>query len=36
MKKVHIITYGCQMNEHDSEQMAGVLHTRWIQVDAET
>ena len=27
MKKVHIMTYGCQMNEHDSEQMAGVLRT---------
>lgn len=25
MKKVHIITYGCQMNEHDSEQIAGLL-----------
>lgn len=27
MKKLHIITYGCQMNEHDSEQIAGLLHT---------
>jgi tRNA-2-methylthio-N6-dimethylallyladenosine synthase len=25
MRNVHIITYGCQMNEHDSEQMAGLL-----------
>lgn len=25
MKKVHIITYGCQMNAHDSEQIAGLL-----------
>ena len=22
---VHIRTYGCQMNEHDSERIAGVL-----------
>ncbi len=27
MKKFHIITYGCQMNVHDSEQMAGLLQT---------
>ena len=27
MKNFHIITYGCQMNVHDSEQMAGLLQT---------
>ena len=25
MKKVVILTYGCQMNKHDSEVMAGIL-----------
>lgn len=25
VRKVHIITYGCQMNEHDSENLAGYL-----------
>lgn len=25
MKKFHIITFGCQMNEHDSERMVGLL-----------
>ena len=24
-KSYHIITFGCQMNEHDSERMAGIL-----------
>lgn len=24
-RRFHIITYGCQMNEHDSERMAGLL-----------
>lgn len=31
MKHFHIITYGCQMNEHDSEQMAGLLKTAGYQ-----
>jgi tRNA-2-methylthio-N6-dimethylallyladenosine synthase len=25
MKTFHIVTFGCQMNEHDSERMAGLL-----------
>ena len=25
MRSFHIITFGCQMNEHDSERMAGIL-----------
>ena len=24
--KYHIVTYGCQMNVHDSEKLAGILH----------
>lgn len=27
MKKYNIITYGCQMNEHDSENIAGMLES---------
>ena len=27
MSKYHIITYGCQMNEHDSENIAGMLES---------
>jgi len=26
-KTYHILTYGCQMNEHDSEKIAGMLHS---------
>jgi tRNA-2-methylthio-N6-dimethylallyladenosine synthase len=28
MKSFHIITFGCQMNEHDSERMTGILEGR--------
>ena len=26
VEKYHIVTYGCQMNVHESEKMAGILH----------
>lgn len=36
-KKYHISTFGCQMNDHDSEKMAGLLETMGYQVtDDET
>lgn len=28
MKSFHIVTFGCQMNEHDSERMTGILEDR--------
>jgi len=28
MSKLHVITYGCQMNEYDSERVAGLLKTQ--------
>ena len=28
MKKYHIITYGCQMNTHESEKLAGILEMK--------
>src|SRR5678816_3429752 len=28
MAKLHLITYGCQMNEYDSERVAGLLAER--------
>ena len=31
MMKYHIITYGCQMNEHDSEKIAGMLESMGYQ-----
>jgi tRNA-2-methylthio-N6-dimethylallyladenosine synthase len=27
MKRYHLTTFGCQMNEHDSERMKGMLHS---------
>ena len=27
-KSFHIVTYGCQMNAHDSEKLSGML-TEW-------
>lgn len=32
MRKVHIKTWGCQMNEHDSERIAGVLSENGYQL----
>ena len=34
-KKYHIQTYGCQMNMHDSETMAGILETMAYTVCAD-
>mgnify|MGYP000076624723 CR=1 FL=1 len=34
MAKLHLITYGCQMNEYDSERVAGLLQQRdWELTD---
>jgi len=36
MAKLHLITYGCQMNEYDSERVAGLLRERsWELTDEE-
>lgn len=35
MSKYHIITYGCQMNEHDSENIAGFLETMGYQFEED-
>ncbi|WP_269140039.1 tRNA (N6-isopentenyl adenosine(37)-C2)-methylthiotransferase MiaB [Aminipila luticellarii] len=34
-KKYHIITFGCQMNEHDSETMAGMLNEKGFEAEEE-
>ena len=37
MAKLHLITYGCQMNEYDSERVAGLLKAEaWELTDRET
>ena len=36
MKKVYIRTFGCQMNEYDSDKMADVLHAKEGLVQTET
>jgi tRNA-2-methylthio-N6-dimethylallyladenosine synthase len=37
MAKLHLITYGCQMNEYDSERVAGLLREhRWELTADET
>ncbi len=32
MAKLHLITYGCQMNEYDSERVAGLLKTEQYEL----
>ncbi|MBI4246900.1 MAG: tRNA (N6-isopentenyl adenosine(37)-C2)-methylthiotransferase MiaB [Candidatus Rokubacteria bacterium] len=34
MAKLHLITYGCQMNEYDSERVAGLLNERQYELTA--
>src|SRR5918993_5730803 len=37
MPKLHLITYGCQMNEYDSERVAGLLREQSYELtDNET
>lgn len=37
MAKLHLITYGCQMNEYDSERVAGLLREqRWELTEDES
>src|ERR671924_341035 len=33
--KLHLITYGCQMNEYDSERVAGLLRERQYELTAD-
>jgi tRNA-2-methylthio-N6-dimethylallyladenosine synthase len=37
MKRYHVTTFGCQMNEHDSERMKGMLESLgYVEADART
>ena len=35
MKRYHLTTFGCQMNEHDSERMKGMLESLGYEEAAE-
>lgn len=35
MKRYHVTTFGCQMNEHDSERMTGMLESLGYQAAAD-
>src|SRR2546430_16724537 len=35
MAKLHLITYGCQMNEYDSERVAGLLRSERYELTAD-
>ena len=35
MKRYHVTTFGCQMNEHDSERMKGMLDSLGYEEAAE-
>src|SRR5574337_452612 len=35
MKSFHIITFGCQMNEHDSERMTGILEAQGCEQSSD-
>src|SRR5256885_5539018 len=35
MAKLHLITYGCQMNEYDSERVAGLLRAQRYELVAD-
>lgn len=35
LEKYHVITYGCQMNVHESEKIAGILHKMGYEETAE-
>jgi hypothetical protein len=34
-KRFHVTTFGCQMNEHDSERMRGMLEALGYEESAE-